>query len=70
MESGQIVADADKTASPDAIVELELSDVKPKNQTSSIYIASIGNECRTSVINSTVNIITDGTVYTNVRRFV
>lgn len=62
----QIIVDVDKTAYPDAEVEISLEGVKLTNtETSPVYIASCGGECRIIAKNGTENVISDGTSYTN-----
>ena len=62
----QIVVDVDKTAYPDAEVELDLNNVNLTNtSTSPIYVNSCGGECIIVAKNGTENTISDGTNYTN-----
>ena len=66
MTGGQIVVDVDKTAYPDAVVELDLAGAKLTNTTDSpIYVASVGDEVVIVAKNGTENTISDGESYTN-----
>lgn len=63
---GQIVVDVDKTAYPDAVVELDLEGMSLTNTNDSpIYVAAIGDEVVISAKNGTENTISDGADYTN-----
>ncbi len=62
----QIVVNVDKTAYPNAVVELDLAGMSLTNtSTSPIYVASIGDEVQIVAKNGTENTITDGSNYTN-----
>ncbi len=61
----QIVVNVDKTAYPDAVVELNLEGVDISNSTTApIYVESIGDEVQIIAKAGTVNTISDGTSHT------
>ncbi len=62
----QIIVSVDKTAYPDGLVELDLSDAEISNSTKApIYVESIGDEVQIVAKNGTVNTISDGTSHTD-----
>ena len=61
----QIVVDVDKTAYPDAVVELELAGMSLTNtKTAPVFVNSIGDEVQIIAKNGTENTISDGTSHT------
>lgn len=65
-KEGQIVVDVDKTAHPEAVVELDLAGMSLSNTSDSpVYVNSIGDEVQIVAKNGTENTISDGTNYTN-----
>ncbi len=65
-EEVQIIVDVDKTAYPDAVVELNLKGVELTNSTAApIYVESIGDEVQIIAKSGTDNTISDGTANTN-----
>lgn len=66
MTGGQIVVNVDKTAYPDAEVDIVFNGNKLTNTADSpIYVESCGGECSVSAKSGTVSTISDGTSYTN-----
>ncbi|MBO5163694.1 MAG: carbohydrate-binding domain-containing protein [Ruminococcus sp.] len=61
----QIVVNVDKTAYPDAVVELNLEGADISNSTTApVYVESIGDEVQIIAKSGTVNTISDGTSHT------
>ena len=61
----QVVVDVDKTAYPDAVVELELSGASLTNDTTApIFVNSIGDEVQITAKAGTTNTISDGKTHT------
>ncbi|MDE7226388.1 MAG: carbohydrate-binding domain-containing protein, partial [Ruminococcus sp.] len=64
-EDVQIVVDVDKTAYPDAVVELNLEGADISNSTTApVYLKAIGDEVQIIAKSGTVNTISDGTSHT------
>jgi len=61
----QIMVDVDKTAYPDAVVELDLSGAEMSNDTTApIFVNSVGGEVVITAKKDTENIISDGSSHT------
>lgn len=66
LNDGQIIVNVDKTAYPDAKVELSLEGATINcSNNSAIYVSSVGDECAITAKKDTLNTISDGSNYTN-----